>query len=220
MKKLSAVLALVLAFAVLAVNTRAINTCTGYNVTNECIPAANILEGTLATGVAGSGCGATNLPQGVSITYGLTSATATTTDTGATSLTVGGGITAGTGNVGIVNATGKIPVISSAYFTSVVGTNLTGVPAAAILAGSLGSGAFTVTGAFNATTSISAASALAVTAGPFQPYQRNKAQLHAITPAVGDVYSCSDCTNTYTLVVGTGAVVNGFREVGTATGAW
>ena len=44
--------------------------------------AANILEGTLATGVAGSGCGATNLPQGVSITYGLTSATATTTDTG------------------------------------------------------------------------------------------------------------------------------------------
>jgi hypothetical protein len=213
----------VLTFAILSlltINARAVNTCTGYNVSHECIPAENILEGTLPSGVQGSGCGATNLPQGVAITYGLSAATVTTTDTSAGSLVVGGGIKTGTGVVQLVDATGKITAISSTYFASLSGANLTGIPAAAVSAGSLGTGAFTVTGAFNATTSISAASALAVTAGPLQPYQRTKAQLHALTPAVGDVYVCSDCTNTYTLVVGTGTVVNGFREVGTATGAW
>ena len=44
------------------------------------------------------------------------------------------------------------------------------------------------------------------------------AQLAAITPAVGDCYSCSNCTLTYDIVVGTGAVIEGFRESGTNHG--
>ncbi len=42
-------------------------------------------------------------------------------------ITTGGGITAGSGVVGIVNSTGKIPAISSTYFASLDGTNLTGL---------------------------------------------------------------------------------------------
>lgn len=53
--------------------------------------------------------------------------TITASNTGATAIDVAGGITAGTGNVGIVDATGKIPAISSTYFASLSGTNLTGV---------------------------------------------------------------------------------------------
>ena len=70
---------LALALAVVAgivMPTQAVNTCTGYNVSNMCVPAANILEGTLATGVAGSGCGATNLAQGVAITYDIRASSA------------------------------------------------------------------------------------------------------------------------------------------------
>lgn len=52
------------------------------------------------------------------------------TDTSATSLTVGGGITAGSGVVGIVDTTGKIPALSSTYFASLSGANLTSLPAA------------------------------------------------------------------------------------------
>lgn len=60
--------------------------------------------------------------------------------------------------------------------------------------------------------------AVIVNGGPFNPSQKTIAQLAAITPAVGDVYSCSNCTNTYDLVVGTAAVIEGFREVGTGHG--
>ena len=136
------------------------SSCTGFRVSNECIPAENILDGTLGASVSGSGCGATNLPQGVSITHGLTASTATTTDTGATSLVVGGGITAGTGSVAITGTNGKLAAFDSTHYSNLSGANLTSIPAAAIVAGSLGSGAFTVTGAFNATTSISAGSGL------------------------------------------------------------
>lgn len=52
---------------------------------------------------------------------------------------------------------------------------------------------------------------------PLLPYIRTKAQIAAITPrAVGLVYQCSDCANTYTLCVTTGTAINQFREVGTA----
>jgi len=51
-----------------------------------------------------------------------------------------------------------------------------------------------------------------------RPAVKTKAEIHAITPALGDVYVCSDCTNTYTLCSGTGTAINDFREVGTATG--
>jgi hypothetical protein len=46
---------------------------------------------------------------------------------GINALDVAGGINAGSGNVGIVSATGQIPAISSTYFASLSGTNLTGV---------------------------------------------------------------------------------------------
>lgn len=57
------------------------------------------------------------------------------TGTGATALDVAGGIQAGSGNVGIVDSTGKIPAISSTYFASLSGANLTGVPESAITDG-------------------------------------------------------------------------------------
>lgn len=52
------------------------------------------------------------------------------TSTAVDSLTVGGGITAGTGVVAIVDTTGKIPALSSTYFASLSGANLTSLPAA------------------------------------------------------------------------------------------
>lgn len=45
-------------------------------------------------------------------------------------LSVGGTITAGSGAVEIVDSTGKIPAISSTYFASLSGANLTSLPAA------------------------------------------------------------------------------------------
>ena len=56
----------------------------------------------------------------------------TASNTGATALTVAGGITAGSGAVGIVNTAGKIPAISSTYFASLSGANLTGIPESAL----------------------------------------------------------------------------------------
>lgn len=64
---------------------------------------------------------------GLTLSGNLGGTTATLSNTSATALDVAGGITAGTGNVGIVDTTGKIPAISSTYFTSLAGTNLTGV---------------------------------------------------------------------------------------------
>jgi fibronectin-binding autotransporter adhesin len=59
-------------------------------------------------------------------TLGVTGAV-TVSSTAAGALDVAGGINAGSGNVGIVDTTGKIPAISSTYFASLSGTNLTGV---------------------------------------------------------------------------------------------
>lgn len=52
------------------------------------------------------------------------------TSTAADSLTTGGGITAGTGVVGIVDTSGRIPALTSTYFASLSGANLTSLPAA------------------------------------------------------------------------------------------
>lgn len=53
----------------------------------------------------------------------------TITGAGASALLVTGGITAGSGVVGIVDATGKIPALSSTYFASLSGANLTSLNA-------------------------------------------------------------------------------------------
>jgi hypothetical protein len=67
----------------------------------------------------------------------MTMATAVVSSTGASALDVAGGINAGSGNVGIVDTTGKIPAISSTYFASLSGANLTSIPETAITDGSL-----------------------------------------------------------------------------------
>lgn len=63
--------------------------------------------------------------------------TITASSTSATALDVAGGIQAGSGNVGIVDNTGKIPAISSTYFASLSGANLTGIVETAITDGSI-----------------------------------------------------------------------------------
>lgn len=84
-----------------------------------------------------------------------TFSTVTITGTGASALDVGGGINAGTGNVGIVDTTGKIPGISSTYFASLDGSNITNILEANIADGSLlarvaGTETITATWTFNA----------------------------------------------------------------------
>lgn len=90
-----------------------------------------------------------------------TFAKVTTTNTSATSATFGGGITAGTGTVGIVDTTGKIPAISSTFFTSLSGANLTALPA-----GQLTGTAAAING--SAITSLNASALASGTAPPAQ----------------------------------------------------
>lgn len=52
----------------------------------------------------------------------------TVSDSGAAAVDVAGGINAGSGNVGIVDTSGKIPAISSTYFASLSGANLSSLP--------------------------------------------------------------------------------------------
>lgn len=61
-----------------------------------------------------------------------------TTSSAADAIKAAGGITAGAGAVAIINTDGKIPAISSTYFASLSGANLTSIPAAAIAAGTAG----------------------------------------------------------------------------------
>lgn len=59
-----------------------------------------------------------------------TFSTLTLSSTSASALDVAGGVNAGSGNVGIIDTSGRIPAISSTYFTSLAGANLTGLTAA------------------------------------------------------------------------------------------
>lgn len=47
--------------------------------------------------------------------------------------------------------------------------------------------------------------------GSFLPQIRTKAQIDAITAAVGHTYYCSDCTVPYDICIGTGTALSGFR---------
>ena len=131
MKKILGAVAVLAFVAGLSVIARA-SSCTGYKVTTECIPAENILDGTLGASVQGSGCGASNLPQGVTVTYGLTAGSGTITGTSASALIVAGGVTAGTPANPIINVSGKIPALSSTYFASLDASNLTGIVTAGL----------------------------------------------------------------------------------------
>jgi hypothetical protein len=66
-----------------------------------------------------------------------TFSTVTVTNAGATALTVTGGITAGSGTVGIVDTSGKIPALSTTYFASVSGANLTALNASELTSGTV-----------------------------------------------------------------------------------
>ncbi len=65
-----------------------------------------------------------------------------------------GGLTAGSGAVGIIDTTGKIPAISSTYFASLSGANLTAVPASVLtgttLPAAIVTSSLTTVGALNA----------------------------------------------------------------------
>jgi hypothetical protein len=166
------------------------SSCTGYKVTNECVPAENILDGTLGASVQGSGCGASNLAQGVTITYGLTVGTVTVGDTSATSIVTGGGITAA--GVGIINTSGKIPALTTTYLGSLDASTLTGVAAANITAGALGAGNYTDVGSVAVSTSATSAYSLKLKGA------KSLAQLAATVPgALGEVYFVYDGTVDY-----------------------
>ena len=154
--------------------------------------------------------------NGLNVTYGVNAATAVITNTGATALTVAGGITAGTGVVGIVDTTGKIPAISSAYFASLSGANLTGLPASAITgtAATLAGNTFTGTQVMpTATVTYGVAAATGSFTTSVTTPQISfgaglaKAAILALPGvAFGNVLACNDCT-AVTMCVSTGAAV-------------
>lgn len=59
------------------------------------------------------------------------------------------------------------------------------------------------------------------TTGGFKPYMRTKAQLEAIVPTVvGEVFSCSDCSNNVNAVISSGTSVCQFNSWGIKGTAW
>ena len=64
--------------------------------------------------------------------------TLTVNSTDAASIDIAGGLNAGSGDVGIIDSSGKIPALSSTYFASLDGSDLTGLDAGDISAGTLG----------------------------------------------------------------------------------
>jgi hypothetical protein len=87
----------------------------------------------------GLGTIATQNANNVTITGGAISGLSSlaVTGTAASSIQTAGGITAGSGAVGIVDTTGKIPAISSTYFASLSGANLTNLNASNISSGTV-----------------------------------------------------------------------------------
>ncbi|HYE85054.1 MAG TPA: hypothetical protein VEA16_01775 [Vicinamibacterales bacterium] len=72
--------------------------------------------------------GAATLSSTLGVTGAATfTAAAAFNNTGAASIDVAGGAQFGSGNVSLIDTTGKIPAISSTYFASLSGVNLTGV---------------------------------------------------------------------------------------------
>ena len=229
--------------ATFAIGARA-SSCTGYRVSNECIPAENILDGTLGASVQGAGCGASNLSSGVVITYQVTSGSAafgvapavsTFTSAGVLQLaTVLGSLYGGTGADLHSCAVGAVPYFTSTgvgacltagtqnyllqangagapSFTNaptVAGTNVTAIPAANILAGSLGAGAFSVTGALSATGDLYVAPATVYTA-TITAASGNIATPGAIT--AGGVLTVTGTSNL------AGATISGTTAISSAT---
>ena len=99
-----------------------------------CVPAANILEGSLASGVTGSGCGNTGSPSGVSISYGL--------DVGSEAVRGSGLLTAGTApNISTLSAAGLALQYGVSAATAALSGNLN-----VLGASHLGASTFTAAG--------------------------------------------------------------------------
>lgn len=90
--------------------------------------------GAVATRSTGTTTGVLTTAGAITSAAGLQGTTGVFTNTGASSLDIGGGLNAGTGNVAIIDATGKITGISSTYFASLDGSNLTGISSIAVSA--------------------------------------------------------------------------------------
>ena len=65
-------------------------------------------------------------------------------------------------------------------------------------------------------TTVVTSSALTVT-DAFKPAVKTKAQMSAMTGVVGAVYLCSDCTIPYSVCVGTGTTISGWKVSHSAT---
>ena len=181
-----------------------------------------VATGTVISNAAVDASGTPSLTHGIYL--GTAPNISTFTSAGAAalkSLTVAGATTL-TGAVGVtatLSANGGLAVTGSATATG----NLIVAPGtiyASTFTAANGnadiSGAVSVAGAITPTGGI--VGPLTINSGAFIPYVRSSSQINAFTGAVGRTYSCSDCTNTYTLCVATGTAANQYREVGTATG--
>lgn len=108
----------------------------GGNITGNITASPGVLIDGVDVGVLLGGSGT---PTFASITVtgvsGLT--TVVVSDTSASALDVAGGIQAGSGNVNIIGTDGRIPAISTTFFASLSGANLTGIPETAITNGAL-----------------------------------------------------------------------------------
>jgi hypothetical protein len=132
MKKVFAVTAVILSLGLFLIPKSNAQLLLGHPAASMIFPNNVTVNGNLAVLGTLTPTATAYIYDSLTINYGINMATAVITNTGATALTVDGGITAGTGVVGIVDATGKIPAISSTYFASLSGANLTGIPAAGI----------------------------------------------------------------------------------------
>lgn len=141
--------------------------------------------------------------------------TVETTDTSATSLKSDGGITAGTGAVGIVDTTGKIPLISSTYFASLSGANLTGIPTSAVSSGNF---VATVASGTGITSSVTSGNAAATAISLVTPVAlANGGTAAAITAAAGGVaFSTASAINVTS--AGTSGTV--LRSGGSGSPGW
>ena len=129
------------------------------------------------------------------------------------------------GGIGVTDPTDTTPAVSIFGYKHDGATGLAGLGAletvmaiyntgnATPLLSVLGSGSVTIPGS-----SFSVGTSTLVVAGGYTSFAiETKAAINLMRPRVGGIVTCSDCTNTYTLCVGTGTAAGAFREVGTAT---
>ena len=109
---------------------------TGGTITGAIVVNAGVTVDGIDIGAVLGGTGTPTFTS-VTATGNVGAATMTTSNTGVASLDVGGGLNIGTSNVALVDTTGKITAISSTYFASLSGANLTSLSATNVSSGTL-----------------------------------------------------------------------------------